>query len=222
MKGGIVLVAPCAVAACSCGLVVGLDPPTDGCAWQPLQLSRLNRGPNPFETESTSVKIFFAALKKFSSFWLRPGSGPPAPGDPVRTPGSAPCGETLPDVVVVVVACAKIDSGVAAIPNNIPAAPTDNMCIACSFDIAPSPKLFTHLRITQSRKTHAVDFCWPPIVQKREMTVTTSARANGASATTRRFNSCATPSPMAAASMYDRGSDMLRARTRSGGWIEIR
>ena len=32
MNGGIVFLAPCAVALCTCGLVGGLDPPTDGCA----------------------------------------------------------------------------------------------------------------------------------------------------------------------------------------------
>src|SRR5580704_8301623 len=62
MKRGILFVAPSAVAIAICGLLAGLEPPTAGDAWQPLQLVALNRGPRPFpssfvicpDTESTS------------------------------------------------------------------------------------------------------------------------------------------------------------------------
>jgi hypothetical protein len=44
---GTSLTAPALVATSSCGLVAGLLPPIAGCAWQPAQLSKLNRGPRP-------------------------------------------------------------------------------------------------------------------------------------------------------------------------------
>jgi hypothetical protein len=40
MNGGTVLVAPCAVASATCGLVAGLVPPVAGCEWQATQLDR--------------------------------------------------------------------------------------------------------------------------------------------------------------------------------------
>src|SRR4029077_7583336 len=73
MNGGILFIAPSAVAIAICGFDAGLEPPTAGNAWQPLQLVALNRGPRPFpasfvicpETESTSWNRARAALKKF-------------------------------------------------------------------------------------------------------------------------------------------------------------
>src|SRR6202171_1726007 len=72
----------------------GLVPPTSGWAWQEAQLLVLNVGPRPFpgsmppETESTSANRILAALKKFVSFVLSLGNGPPAPAVPGRGPGS--------------------------------------------------------------------------------------------------------------------------------------
>jgi hypothetical protein len=138
-KGGNVFIAPCAVATWTCGLAAGLDPPTDGCAWQPAQLLRLNPGPNPVGTVSTSLNTFFAALKKLSSFWLRPGRGPSAPGDPPRTPGSTTCAELLLDEVTLGLVCPRADSDTTATPNITPAMPRDNPRAACRFVMSTSP-----------------------------------------------------------------------------------
>src|SRR5437588_5647365 len=47
MKYGSVFVALSLRATANWGLIPGLDPPLAGCAWQPTQLSILNRGPSP-------------------------------------------------------------------------------------------------------------------------------------------------------------------------------
>ena len=55
MKGGSVFLAPSAIAAATCGfgpmfgyaVVLGLEPPAEGCAWQLWQLVELNPGPSP-------------------------------------------------------------------------------------------------------------------------------------------------------------------------------
>src|SRR5215831_5288716 len=72
----------------TCGFGDGLLPPTAGCRWQPEHWSRLNRGPKPAATSSTSWKTSLASVKKFFSSVLRSSIMPPAPGAPPRTPGS--------------------------------------------------------------------------------------------------------------------------------------
>ena len=54
MKEGTTFFAPSFVATAIWGLTDGLEPPVVGCTWHPPQLSRLNRGPRPFVTASTS------------------------------------------------------------------------------------------------------------------------------------------------------------------------
>ena len=74
----------------------GLVPPSAGFLWQPTQLFMLKLGPRPTpsspgmvpETELTSLKFPWAEVKAASCVTFRPGSGPPAPGAPPRTPGS--------------------------------------------------------------------------------------------------------------------------------------
>src|SRR5262249_19993877 len=88
MKDGTVFFAPFAVATATCGFTGGLEPRVAGSAWHPPQRSKLNRGPNPRGTVSTSLNRSVAAVKKATSFAPRPGSGPPAPGAPPRGPGS--------------------------------------------------------------------------------------------------------------------------------------
>src|SRR5271168_4005057 len=107
MKDGRVLVAPEAMPALiawNSGLFGGPLPPTDGCAWHPEQLLRLNRGPRPLfappETTSCSwnrprplsknsmipVGLFAPTEARGSGLvWLAPGWPLIAPG---RTPGS--------------------------------------------------------------------------------------------------------------------------------------
>src|SRR5258705_3906821 len=99
---GTTFLAPCAVATATWGLVAGLEPPTAGCEWQPVHPSRLNRGPKPSATPSTSWNTSLAASKKARSTSLRPASASPAPASPPRTPGSTGPRE-LPDVLPVVV-----------------------------------------------------------------------------------------------------------------------
>src|SRR6266404_1659228 len=100
MKDGTVFLAPISVAAATCGLVGGLDPPTAGCAWHPPQPVILKRGPNPLATASTSLNTSVEAVKKASSPWLRPGYAPPAPRSPPRGPGSIDCCVVLPPPVL--------------------------------------------------------------------------------------------------------------------------
>src|SRR5258706_6652691 len=77
------------------GFTEGLDPPTAGCLWQPAQLSRLKRGPNPASvpgtlpvTDATSLNESSPALKNFASLVVKPAIAPPAPAAPLRGPGS--------------------------------------------------------------------------------------------------------------------------------------
>src|SRR5882762_6109137 len=57
--------------------------------WQPAQESRLNRGPSPSATDSTSENFGIPWLvKKSSSPGVRPPIGVPAPAAPARGPGS--------------------------------------------------------------------------------------------------------------------------------------
>lgn len=86
---------PSFVATAIWGLTAGLEPPMSGCAWQPAQLSRLNRGPRPASvsemdpwTDATSWKTSFATGNTCCSKDVRPGSIPPAPVGLVRTLGS--------------------------------------------------------------------------------------------------------------------------------------
>src|SRR5689334_12714168 len=92
MNDGIVFLPPLLLANATCGLTAGLVPPVAGCAWQPPQLSRFMRGPNPSAGVSASLKSSLPALKSASSERLRFASGAPAPG-PARTPGSRACGD---------------------------------------------------------------------------------------------------------------------------------
>src|SRR5262249_36502393 len=72
----------------TCGLVMGLEPPLAGCAWQPAQLFMLKRGPSPVATVSTSAKRVWPSAKNLSSFTVSAAMAPPAPAWPPRTPGS--------------------------------------------------------------------------------------------------------------------------------------
>ena len=88
------------------------DPPIAGCIWQTEHWSPLNRAPSPEElvrvarfgsspvsepkvtslqvsqTASSWVVRSFPSMKSANSFWVSPGTGPPAPEGPPRTPGS--------------------------------------------------------------------------------------------------------------------------------------
>src|SRR5207302_679974 len=97
MNHGTVSLAPSSVATEIKGFCAGLDPPPLGCEWQERHWLELKRGPSPsFEspwTVSISPNLDRPAWKKTVSAAVRPGSGPPAPGGPPRTPGS-----TAPDL----------------------------------------------------------------------------------------------------------------------------
>src|SRR6516165_1167297 len=110
MNDGTALLAPSSVATAICGLTAGLVPPGVGWAWHPAQLLRLKRGPRPVpliiplgasltvpETESTAWNRAKAPPKKCVSALERPGSGPPTPDGPPRTPGSC-WAKAVPDM----------------------------------------------------------------------------------------------------------------------------
>ena len=88
MNDGTLFWAPKALATATCGFIAGEVPPVAGWMWQPPQLSRLKRGPRPSPTPSASSYSTRPAWKNISSLGVRPGSDPPAPASPVRTPGS--------------------------------------------------------------------------------------------------------------------------------------
>src|SRR3981189_554901 len=98
MKGGGASVPPSRFRNPISGLIAGLVPPTDGCAWQPPQLSRFIRGPSPSATRSDSAKSVWPAEKYSSWFADRPSRDAPAPAVPGRTPGSTALivDETIP------------------------------------------------------------------------------------------------------------------------------
>src|SRR3569833_2193278 len=77
-KAGTTFFAPMAVARATCGFTAGEEPPCVGKAWQPTQLSRLQRGPRPSPMFSSSLK--FSCPLRNSVAWsgVRPGTGLPA------------------------------------------------------------------------------------------------------------------------------------------------
>src|ERR1700733_2784863 len=78
-----------------CGLTEGLDPPAAGWAWQPEQEFKLYPGPRPVLTDSTSLNVVLKLLNAANSTEVSPEIGPPAPGGPLRTPGSV-CAQLVP------------------------------------------------------------------------------------------------------------------------------
>src|SRR6266540_2560370 len=97
MNQGTVFVAPASVASATCGLTAGDVPPTVGCAWHEAQLFPLNLGPRPGSvfgtncspsTDCSSDLSSNPAAKNFDSRGVMPGSDPPTPDGPGRTPGS--------------------------------------------------------------------------------------------------------------------------------------
>src|SRR5438105_128560 len=90
-KDGTVLPGAIVGARTTWGLFVGgLDPPTAGKMWHPAQESRLNLGPRPSSTASTSLNCDKpGSLKNDRSPAVNPlANGWPAPGGPPRIPGS--------------------------------------------------------------------------------------------------------------------------------------
>src|SRR5438477_7116668 len=88
-KDGTVLPGAIVGARITWGLFVGgLDPPTAGKTWHPAHESRLNLGPRPSATDSTSVKSGRPILlKNDRSPAVNPlANGWPAPGGPPRIP----------------------------------------------------------------------------------------------------------------------------------------
>src|SRR6266542_2305918 len=97
MNHGTLLAPPASVASATCGLSAGEVPPVAGCAWHELQLFPLNLGPRPGSvsgtnfspiTDCSSLNSSNPAPKNFDSRGVMPGSAPPAPDGPGRTPGS--------------------------------------------------------------------------------------------------------------------------------------
>src|ERR1700732_431271 len=88
MNIGMWLCAPPSVDIAICGFIVGDVPPTAGCAWQPAQLSKLNRGPSPSGAPLGVEKEAAPSVKNFGSTPVKPAIALPAPGAPARTPGS--------------------------------------------------------------------------------------------------------------------------------------
>src|SRR5579863_6759834 len=92
MNQGTTFFAPLRVATAIIGFRAGLDPPAAGCEWQDKHWFELKRGPSPLlappVTTSTSANRARPSVKKALSSVVRPGSGPPAPAAPGRTPGS--------------------------------------------------------------------------------------------------------------------------------------
>src|SRR6516225_9168920 len=92
MNHGTTFLAPSSVATATIGFWAGLEPPTFGCAWHDKHWLELKRGPSPlFEppcTTSMSPNLDCPSWKNAVSSVVRPGSGPPAPAGPLRTPGS--------------------------------------------------------------------------------------------------------------------------------------
>src|SRR6266511_52120 len=97
MNQGTVFGATASVASATCGLTAGDVPPTVGCAWHEAQLFPLNLGPRPGSvfgtncspsTDCCSVNSSNPAAKNFDSRGVMPGSDPPTPDGPGRTPGS--------------------------------------------------------------------------------------------------------------------------------------
>src|SRR6516165_7413762 len=92
MNQGIMFFAPLSVDTAIRGFIAGLVPPGPGCEWQERQALELKRGPSPLlappVTTSIVANLLRPSLKNCCSSWVRPFSGPPAPGAPPRTPGS--------------------------------------------------------------------------------------------------------------------------------------
>src|SRR5262249_24987840 len=87
-NGGTVLPGAIVGAFATCGLILGLVPPTSGNAWHPAHESKLKRGPRPSSISSTSENVILKAAKAAASPAASAAKGPPAPGAPPRTPGS--------------------------------------------------------------------------------------------------------------------------------------
>src|SRR5262249_30187709 len=110
-KKGTLLVAPLWWAIAKDGFTAGDVPPSAGWEWQAVHWSELKRPPSPAElvvsggdpggmggpgatslhvsqVASSSLARKAPSVKSFSSLAVSPGSGPPAPGEPPRGPGS--------------------------------------------------------------------------------------------------------------------------------------
>src|SRR5215472_8122877 len=92
MNQGTTFFAPLSVAILIRGFCAGLDPPADGWEWQDKHWLELKRGPRPLflppVTTSISANLANPSLKNAVSSAVRPFRGAPAPGAPLRTPGS--------------------------------------------------------------------------------------------------------------------------------------
>ena len=124
MKLGMWLAGAMNEARANCGLVLGgLDPPTAGNTWHPPHESRLNLGPRPPGTSSTSLNVPSASLKNAAWAGDMPvANAVPAPGAPPRTPGSLT--RLVVEVTGAVLTCASAKEVIrnverAASPRNI-------------------------------------------------------------------------------------------------------
>src|SRR6266849_4067675 len=84
MNDGTVFLAPPVVAAATCGLVGGLEPPAAGCAWHPTATIQVETRAQALGNRLDLVEHVRGGGEKIQLVLAETGSGPPAPEAPPR------------------------------------------------------------------------------------------------------------------------------------------